>query len=104
MKIAIPVSMIAASLVFAANAHAFGANSDNNLKERVAQQVMQDTHKLTDASSITLMNVKRGAFSVKWEADTPNGHYACSGDDMLRNASCTRVDVPSKENDGKSSP
>ena len=94
MKTALVVGVVASLL--AGGAYALGANSDKNLKAQVAQQVMQGTRKLTQPEEVTLVKVKRGGMvRVTWEADTPNRHYACTSDGMLRNPSCVRVWRPS---------
>jgi hypothetical protein len=40
--------------------------------------------------SVTVSNVDRGATSVKWDAQTPGGQYACSADDMVRRVYCVK--------------
>jgi hypothetical protein len=89
-------TLFAATLLAAPDALAWGANSDANLKAYTAQRVMEDTHRQTDPDQITLVNVRRGMFRVTWQADTPNGRYACTSDDMLRNPSCTRLEEPAE--------
>ena len=86
--------ILAVTLCWSADALALGANSDSNLKAFTAQRVMEDTHQLVEPEQITLIGVRRGMFRVTWQADTPNGRYACTSDDMLRNPSCTRLDAP----------
>lgn len=93
MKRALIATLFAAALLSAPNASALGANSDTNLKAYMAQRVMEDTHRLVEPDQITLINVRRGMFRVTWQADTPNGRYACTSDDMMRNPSCTRIEV-----------
>ena len=93
MRLALIASLFAAVLLAAPNADALGANSDANLKAYMAQRVMEDTHRLVEPEQITLINVRRGMFRVTWQADTPNGRYACTADDMMRNPSCTRIEV-----------
>jgi len=85
--------LFAATLLSAPEALALGANSDANLKAYMAQRVMEDTHRLVEPEQITLINVRRGMFRVTWQADTPNGRYACTADDMMRNPSCTRIET-----------
>lgn len=92
MKRVLFACALAAALCAAPAALAWGANSDSNLKQYMAQRVMEDTRQQTDPEQITLINVRRGMFRVTWQADTPNGRYACSADDMMRNPSCTRLD------------
>ena len=92
MKRLVAAIVLTTTLLCASQAAALGANSDRNLKEFTAQRVMEDTHRQTDADDITLVNVRRGMFRVTWQADTPNGRYACTSDDMLRNPSCTRLE------------
>lgn len=82
----------AVSLIASQPALAFGANSDQNLKLEVAQQVMVDTHREVGPEQITLHDVHRGAFHVTWKATAPNGEYACRADDMLKNVSCTHLE------------
>lgn len=93
MRLALIASVFATALFAAPDADALGANSDANLKAYMAQRVMEDTHRLVEPEQITLINVRRGMFRVTWQADTPNGRYACTADDMMRNPSCTRIEV-----------
>lgn len=93
MRRALFAGLLAATLMAAPSAFALGANSDANLKAYMAQRVMEDTHRLVEPEQITLLNVRRGMFRVTWQADTPNGRYACTSDDMMRNPSCTRIEV-----------
>jgi hypothetical protein len=93
MRLVLIASLFAATLLAAPDANALGANSDSNLKAHMAQRVMEDTHRLVEPEQITLINVRRGMFRVTWQADTPNGRYACTADDMMRNPSCTRIEV-----------
>jgi hypothetical protein len=88
--------VLAGTLFAAQPAYALGANSDNNLKEVTAVIVTQDTGALTEPDAITLQNVRRGMFRVSWQAMTPNGLYACTSDDMVRNPQCSRVNEPAQ--------
>lgn len=97
MRLVFMASMLAATLLSVPDALALGANSDANLKAYTAQRVMEDTHRQTDPGQITLVNVRRGMFRVTWQADTPNGRYACTSDDMLRSPSCTRLEEPAAD-------
>ncbi len=92
MKKLVVIAIAAASLVASQSAYAFGANSDQNLKLEVAQQVMVDTHREVKPEAIMLHDVHRGVFHVTWQATTPNGEYACRADDMLKNVSCTHIE------------
>ena len=40
--------------------------------------------------AVAVSNVQRGMTSVKWQGDTPQGHYDCSADDMVRRVYCVR--------------
>lgn len=93
-RILLAAAFAAAVLLGAQPAFAAGANSDRNLKAYMAQRVMEDTHQLVEPEQITLIDVRRGMFRVSWQADTPNGRYACTADDMMRNPSCTRIETP----------
>lgn len=61
------------------------ASTDDNLARESARVIGGLT-----SDQVTVSNVDRGATSVKWEADTPNGHYKCEADDMLRRANCVK--------------
>lgn len=91
MKKLVVLAAAVVSLIASQSAIA-GANSDKNLKDAVAQQVMEDTHKDISVDNITLHDIHRGMFGVKWRATTPNGEYACRADDMLRNVHCTHLE------------
>lgn len=39
---------------------------------------------------VKITNIKRGATSVTWEADTPKGKYDCSADDMVHRTYCVK--------------
>lgn len=90
MRSVLFASVVALSLA-ATQALALGANSDKNLKRATADTVTQDTKTLTSPDSITLTDVQRGAFRIRWQANTPNGPYACTADDMMRQFSCTKL-------------
>ncbi len=42
------------------------------------------------SEQVTVSDIKRGATEVKWTADTPNGKYDCSADDMVRRVHCVK--------------
>ena len=59
------------------------ASTPENLKRETARYI-GDLH----PEQVEVYNIKRGATEVKWEADTPNGKYSCSADDMVRRVQC----------------
>lgn len=61
------------------------ASSTDNLARESARAIGGLT-----SDQVTVSNVDRGATSVSWEADTPNGHYKCEADDMLRRTNCVK--------------
>jgi len=55
------------------------ASTPDNLQRETARYI-RDIH----PDEVKITNIKRGATSVTWEADTPKGKYDCSGDDMVQ--------------------
>ena len=63
------------------------ASSTGSLQRASATYIGRDT----SPESVQISNVQRGALDVRWTATAPNGAiYACSADDMLRQATCAR--------------
>ena len=61
------------------------ASAPGNLQRETAR-VLGDV----SPDAVTVSNVDRGITSVKWDAATPKGPYACSSDDMLRRPYCVK--------------
>ena len=40
--------------------------------------------------AVTVLNVNRGATSVKWDAQTKDASYGCNADDMMRRVHCVK--------------
>lgn len=70
----------------ASPAHAFGANSDKNLRRATAAAIGN-----TLSDDVSVYEVKRGALSVRWKAKAPSGSYVCEADDMVRSVNCVKV-------------
>ena len=62
------------------------ASSKESLQRETARNIGGNT--LPEA--VTVSNVNRGAMSVTWDAQTPNGSYSCSADDMVRRTHCVK--------------
>jgi hypothetical protein len=61
------------------------ASTSENLQRETARNI-GDVH----PDKVAVSNVKRGAPSVSWEAETPKGPYSCSADDMVRRVHCVK--------------
>ena len=61
------------------------ASTPGNLQRETARYI-RDIH----PDEVKITNIKRGATSVTWEADTPKGKYDCSADDMVRRTYCIK--------------
>jgi hypothetical protein len=62
------------------------ASSIENVQRETARSIGGDV--LPDM--VVVKNLDRGVTSVKWDAETPNGRYACSADDMMRRVLCVK--------------
>lgn len=96
MKRALFVGALAALLMTATPAMALGANSDRNLKRATADFATQETRTIVEPESVTLTEVNRGMFRVRWQASAQGNNYACSADDMLREIQCVRLAPPAE--------
>jgi len=62
------------------------ANTTPNLQRETARNIGGNM----SPEQVQVSNVKRGMTSVKWGAETPQGVYDCSADDMLRRVHCVK--------------
>ena len=63
------------------------ANSDSNLRRESARVIGN-----VSPEQVTVYDVNRGMMNVDWKADTPNGKYKCSSDDMMRRPFCVKAE------------
>jgi hypothetical protein len=62
------------------------ASSIENVQRETARSIGGDV--LPD--KVVVKDLDRRATSVKWNAETPKGTYACSADDMMRRVLCVK--------------
>lgn len=62
------------------------ASADDNLQRATAIAIGNNI----DPDAVTVTDIDRGMTSVKWNANTPHGRYACSADDMVRHPYCVK--------------
>ncbi len=62
------------------------ASSMENVQRETARSIGGDV--LPD--KVVVKDLDRRATSVKWNAETPKGAYACSADDMMRRVLCVK--------------
>ena len=62
------------------------ASTIENVQRETARSIGGDV--LPD--KVVVKDLDRRATSVKWNAETPNGTYACSADDMMRRVLCVK--------------
>jgi hypothetical protein len=75
--------LITAVLFIAGCAGMPGMSKD--LQKETARSLVDVREDTIEVSSIT-----RVATSIKWEAETANGHYSCSADSELRQTLCVK--------------
>jgi hypothetical protein len=79
-KVAVVVSIVA----FAGCA-VIASNSD-----ALARETAKSIGGGIPVEKIAVSNVDRGITTVKWQADTPQGSYSCSADDMMHSTYCAK--------------
>ena len=62
------------------------ASNNENLQRSTARSIGKDL----SPDVINILNVDRGASSVKWTADAQGATYSCSADDMVRQVYCVK--------------
>lgn len=62
------------------------ASTIENVQRETARSIGGDL--LPD--KVVVKDINRSAMSVKWNAETPKGTYACSADDMMRRVLCVK--------------
>ena len=62
------------------------ASTIENVQRETARSIGGDV--LPD--KVVVKDIDRRATSVKWNAETPKGSYACSADDMMRRVLCVK--------------
>lgn len=62
------------------------ASTIENVQRETARSIGGDV--LPD--KVIVKDLDRRATSVKWNAETPKGAYACSADDMMRRVLCVK--------------
>jgi hypothetical protein len=62
------------------------ASGEDSLQRATATAIGNNTN----PDSVVISDIDRGMMNVKWNAKTPNGHYACSADDMVRRPYCVK--------------
>ena len=61
------------------------ASTTENLQRETARNIGN-----LNPEQVTVSNVKRGMSSVTWDANTPQGPYSCSADDMVHRPHCVK--------------
>ncbi|MGH8612608.1 MAG: hypothetical protein ACREYF_11395 [Gammaproteobacteria bacterium] len=61
------------------------ASTSENLQRETARYIGDIA-----PDQVNVTNVQRGVTDVKWEAETPQGVYSCSADDMVRRTYCVK--------------
>ena len=63
------------------------ASTTENIQRETARSIGGDV--LPD--KVVVKDIDRRATSVKWNAETPKGAYACSAEDMMRRVLCVKT-------------
>jgi hypothetical protein len=61
------------------------ASTAENLQRETARYIGD-----ISPDQVKVSNIQRGMTDVKWEAETPQGAYSCSADDMVRRPYCSK--------------
>jgi len=62
------------------------ASNVENLQRETARQIGGNV----SPQSVNISNVDRGVTTVKWNAQSAQGAYSCSADDMVRSVLCVK--------------